>query len=440
MQYSWFAFLFLVLLNACTGSTPAPSLTRSAQVLTTTPDAFVQGSFQDGDAAPVFLYLASSEDGQVLFEAIDDGAQTCIDTESNAILWGDSWRVADTTWFVVSVVMADETARVLRYKDVDGDGAPDESSKEEIATSGTEPAYITSVTRVDNEDASAVFVLDSRCQDIWVASDTDSDGWADELETTAFAMSADYSEILKAAGIVAFDHDGIDHAMVITSGIVRGSSRVEGYMLYDDDGDGSADRVESSTQPSPTPSSYGRLYHGQSTVTVLGGYSADGRIVEAWELGEQGEDVVLLSSATFAASNVLTMSLTRSLAQGEQIGLRFADGGIQFIQTVAAAEPQVLGTGVSRYTTTDLEVPQTITLTGLNFVSTMIVTVLGPDGTLSTAAPTVLTSTEATITLPTYVEPTEGFPRASLAIWASSSQNNDDPTIPVMIAVSPPAE
>ncbi len=121
--------------------------------------------------------------------------------------------------------------------DASGDRVPDSTTIVELFNSGATPLYVTSFAWSPNGD---LYLLDSRCQDIYRATDTTGDGWVNALGETPFAKSDDYPQLLDVAVLVS----EVDYTVDAITDSDTGSRRTIPYVRFlDSDEDGAANSV-----------------------------------------------------------------------------------------------------------------------------------------------------------------------------------------------------
>ncbi len=385
-----------VVLPACqrAGSDAPRLIARSQVVLLSPPTEFITGSL-DG-------WLFSAQGGATTIEfSYTPGGQEDTDlvVPGVTLLLAQSDSHDGVRYLLVGTLDAAERYSLHRYHDTSGDGAPDAGTQSLLFTS-VEPMYVTYLSRTA---AGTTYLLDKRCQDILVATDSDGDAWPDQIAAAPFARSADHETLLDA-GFIRMLSNGNLLAMI--------NARMERFhsphdIFRDTDGDLVAD-VHVVGPEGDKPIYFSAfLSVGQDELTVA---AQVGNVVEVWELDSSGATNVLLGSATVASNGRATISLTRTLAAGDEIGIKYASSTeIAITNTVIAKIPQVLDVEPKTALTNQ---NSTIVLTGQDFTTTMTVTLREMDGTTHTLTVQYIDTTTVNVTVPSLT--TEG----SVAIYA----------------------
>lgn len=409
-------YLIALCLASC-GTNTTPTL-QSAPLRLVPDDVSQTGVWAASDVSPTYWFVADSDSAEILFTAIGED-QICLDVGGSGVLWTGSWTIAGTTYFLASVLQADDTSRVYRYHDDDGDGALDESTETLVFDSAPMVAFITSVTvpEADGDGDFQVFALDSRCQDIWVVEDTDSDGWVDTVGATAFARSDDFNDLDAIRSIASLV---FPDALRVVGSVGRDArfTSTEGTFDFEDtSGNKQADAAAWSTPADLVPTLFGGLYAGQTAIRALGGSGGELRVVEVWALDEDEEDFELLGSAVVDTTNEANVTLTRALVLDETVAVRFVDRipKQQIVVVVPAAVPEVVRVTPERVEESAIGAPSTVVLIGQNFASDMVVTARLPSGETASMTYTYVSSTEVQVHLPAY---TGDLEYRSYVFWA----------------------
>jgi hypothetical protein len=306
-----------------------------------------------------------------------------------------------TDYLLVSSIDASENFRLDRFHDSTADGVPDQSTRTTLVVS-TEPMYVTWMSVVD---AVKVLLLDRRCQDVLVAKDTNSDGWVDAINSTPFAASGVLPELLPITHIssfVAANDDLVVWGREVAPNSVESISPLFTVLaLQDTDDDDVADGSATENPADRGPRVIdGRPFDGQSELAVSRFSLNSPATIEVWELDENEDDVAQLGSIALGmgvGSGVVSLSPAPSA--GDVLGIRYQGNPTsQTTARVLEAYPQVLSVtpGV-----VDPEVTATVTLTGLNFSSTMAVKLVKHRETfVDVISFTYVSDTVATIVVP----------------------------------------
>jgi hypothetical protein len=314
---------------ACAKSPDGQSASiRSASqvVLTEPPDS---SDYSGPTATPVW---ALTNDG-VEFQAVDGPKITLMlqnQAQAMAVL---PWHIdGPITHYLIGFIDAAEKWSLFRFHDADGDTVPDESTKTLLFDSGTAPAYITYIARAPDSDT--IYLLDRRCQDVWVAKDSDSDGFPEDLQSTPFAQSATYPALLDGRMLVVPEGGTVD---VPSNAFLVGYDdhpayfdfMFDIYRLEDTDANGVADTLSTWRHASSAPTLYGRPYDGQTVLKIAG---TEGSLVEFWKVAELDDSpITLLGSVTLGAGDWTTMTLASGLSEDDSVRLNYSgtpDDGI----------------------------------------------------------------------------------------------------------------
>jgi len=237
-------------------------------------------------------------------------------------------------WFV-GAIDASQVWHLYHVTDKDGDGFPDPASATLLFDTGSSKAFITDIVH-SSEDSSIVFLLGCRCQDIYIATDTDSDGLPDDLATTPFARSADFPVLLHASML----HAAVDDAVTALDSPNAVPRRPRGRLevdlspqlrFEDTDEDRVAD-TGSRSQKSVHAQIRGRCRGGASELKVVGDV---GETVQIWDVPASGPATLLGSKTMTSAGWDLsldesweTLHLSRPLVAGETIRVSYASGSV----------------------------------------------------------------------------------------------------------------
>ena len=301
----------LLALAAC-GDNSAPDeggstgFLRSSLVLTGPPVAAVIGNIND-----------------VRYEGVVDETSGALSLEfkylnpDSVSISGDVFQlghvheVAGAEYLLVGTLDASESFTMHRIHDATGDGIPDASTLTNLFDTGTTAMYITSVAVMAD---GTMYLLDKRCQDVLVATDTDSDGWADTVLSAPLARSADHEELLDSAWISAGLDD--DDEIIVHVHTASVGSTVSPYApiisIVDEDGDHVLDTF--GAQPpsrKPIVIDGATPYDGLMSLTLHGLLHEADEGVEIWLLDAAGEEDVLLGSGSMPEAGTTSITLVQ---------------------------------------------------------------------------------------------------------------------------------
>jgi hypothetical protein len=383
----------------CAGEATQPEIRRSALILES-PHLVCDA----GEIGPYWWYIGA-EDAQGASLGHAYFVHQSQSATGSLTVAGETCALCGFTWvtstggpyFLLGTLDANEQFSLFRFHDSSGDGIPDLSTQVLLLDSGTSPSYVTYLSRPGT--SSRLFLLDARCQDILLATDTNQDGWPDTVSGTPFAMADSYP-ILATAQLIRAVSDvevmvpsgGIWHWTREANTVHRNAARPF-YRYVDEDSDGIADdEVFVSSVHVSRPHMIGSPYGNQVILVVQG---ASGRTAQVWRLADDLEPIEELGSAVLLA-NPVDIALSEPLTTGELVGVRYSDDEDSLsIDVVRETGPQVLSIDGVPLTTDG----GTITLHGENLTSSMTV-VLTTTESAYTLSYQVVNSKEATATVP----------------------------------------
>lgn len=386
------AFALAFLGAACTNNDTVSSRSVQSQVLLTEPPEVCDaGIFGDW-----FWYIGAQDNVELLPR--HTGESLVLDVPSQETLSAMTWvdTVTEDKYLFIGTIDASEKFSVFRLNDADGDGCPDESTATLLFDSGTRVVYGTHLARAT--DSTDLYVLDARCQDILVATDSDSDGWPDTLHQTPYAMADTYAELATVRMLIAKDAGKVDapefqFAAQKASHLVRAfRGRFLGFADTDDDN--VANTMDTYHLADPTPGIYGRPYDTQATVKLKG---KEGEVAEVWIRNLDHENVTLLGSVTLGP-DWTTLNLSAALEEGQFIGVNYSDTPEEsLVSHVWKTWPHIVGT--DEYSV-DV-VGDSLTISGQNFTATSVVVLTTNGGeTERTLTVTLVDSETLTVTIP----------------------------------------
>ena len=303
-------------------SAPRGVITTRSQVVLTEPPVVFDTS--GPSSSPAWRF--TGQDTVVSFVAANSEATGSIDLQDQArtmvvLPWYDNGVI---THFLVGCIDASERWSLFRFHDATGDTIPDASTRVLLLDTGSSSAYVTYLARAPG--SGTVYLLDRRCQDVLVATDTDSDGFPDHLDATPFAESAAHPALLRAHMLLAVDAWTIDAPERIRlSPDDRGAfARFQGDVLRlgDVNHDGRAD-TSSMWNLDPSPSMYGQPYEGQVGVKVAGG---QGAIAELWAVSElDNSPIALLGQVALGSGPWTALALGTPLTADAVVRLNYSD-------------------------------------------------------------------------------------------------------------------
>ncbi len=396
-----------------------PSIQQSSVALNSPPDVVsTSGLVADDD----FMFLTDGSACVRVSKGDLSSTSQEVNVTGSKVLWADKWEVDSVAYLVVSVVDASDIASLYRYHDSDSDGLPDESTETLLFHSGTAKMYITD--GVWGGEDGHLYFLDRRCQDIQVAEDTDDDGWPDTICSTAFALSSAHPELLGVRSI-APEMTGLVGEIY---GPNAGGAQLVGgarFVMYDADDDLVAEAFFYEPGQMLAPSTWGVPYSGQTSIDVDGGTGSNGSTAEIWEVDANYDDVASLGSVVLGSDGKGTITLSRALVEDEVLSVRF-DGkeDDHHLPVVMGDQPQLLELVYDN--PLPLAAATTITMKGLNLTLGMTVRVrdVAKDTESDLAVATLVSSTEATVTIPTSVATstsTRGW-----QVWLLPSASSED--------------
>jgi len=370
--------------------------TRSQALLSEPPDV---REYSGMEATP--SWLLTGQGPLVEFESAL-GTKSVIELQDQAKAMAIlPWlQAGEITHFLIGFVNAAGTWSLFRFHDADGDTLPDVATKALLFDTGNTPAYITYIARLHGQ--SEIYLLDERCQDVFVARDGNGDGFPDTLQTTPFAESFQFPELLDGRMIVVVAAGQID----VPSGRFRVGNHDMGtyqkfssdiYRLADTDQDGIADTISAWVRSDPAPRLYGRPFAGQTTLKIAG---TEGASVEVWSVAEvDSAPISLLGAVTLSSDDWTALTLPAALVEDQKVRLSYAthpqDGAIHRVwkdlpQAQGVSERLVARTG------------DAVDMQGVNLSSSTVFRLRwGPDlGDSQLLSAVVHSSEAATVTIP----------------------------------------
>jgi len=435
MVRSMVSLVLLLAIAACGGSDSSSALEvrSSALLLNEVPKTFFAGRF-----VPRWHYRTNGAYDSIEF--IDMAGPETTPTEvlsfpGKIVTLVSHWVVADVSYLMVGAVAdSNDHFTLYRFHDSNADGRPDESTRTTVLDTGF-ASYVTSVAR--DATNGTIYLLDALCQDIWRATDSGSDGWADQLATTAFARSDDIAALLDTTWIIVADVDkvwGFD--LVLPEPMILHSHAAEALILEDTDADGVVDFDLVDPPLSLNPFVSGpRPFDGQTSLTLGSVFFSQGLTAEVWLLDSDQDDVSMLGSATLTgagAENAVAVSLSQTLATDDLIGLRFTGRAeTQIVAQVWDNWPQVNLVSVNPI---PAGASQIADIVGANFASSMSIEMHLPDGTSQNLPFTFVSSTKVTVTFPSISLPT-GLDAARIVLMPRAQSQAVDAILPFPVEV-----
>lgn len=373
-----------------------PVVASSSQVVMTTPPV-------TGIASRVLLStVARGGDHSSLLVRVRGAPDFTLSFPGEHVLMACAKRVSGTDYLLVSTTnISSGVGSLFAYSDTDADDVIDVSSKVTVFTTGSEKAYFTSIAI----SPTRWFLLDSRCQDVWVADAPN--GLPVSISSTRFARSADHVELLQVRHLQAQSADSVT-GTPWSAFPRRSRSKPPELAMTDTTSDQVADAVTYSTA-APVPDIEGVLYAGQTQCSVL---SQHADTIEVWRLDTAGSESVLLgstvSSVAIGGAEWVQISLSPALALDERVRVRYALQTEGTTQTVSGAFPLLQSLDVDSVPS---DVGGTVTVTGVNFTSTMDVVLVGGVASANPAQPltfTLVSGTEISVTVPALGSAWEG--------------------------------
>jgi len=384
-----------IFLVGCSGGEPESDGARrvSAQVLSSPPEVIDSGHF-DGE----WHYSIRGDEAEVDFTSERSGGTSSVSIPgATGILAASARELSGTRYLVVCAIGSQESISVLRMHDTTGDGMPDASTLVELFDSDSEPLYVTSLAW---SDGGRLYMLDRRCQDIRLATDSDSDGWPDVLRSIPYAKSDDYAQLLDTFAVVSPAGGTVD---ALTDWSPASRRKIPYWQFVDSDLNGVADGASKVAEGGLGIAVKGMPFDGQSAVEVAG---EPGRTVELWSVDSAGDNDSLLGSTSISSTSLdywVSLTVSPSLQLGATVRVQYEnDFQSGRIFKVVRDWPQILGVGWLWVEVGDNG--GTVEVEGLNFTSDMTIrmaTISGNEYTLST---TFIDSENATGTIPSLSE------------------------------------
>jgi len=377
-------------------------------VLAARPDGTFSG------LAGVTSYDAVSTSGTVTLTPMTGAAELTLTTAGNGVILAAVRQIGSVPYLILGVNDAQDVFHLQSVHDADGDGILDLSTLVTHFTTGSTPAYFTSMAVVDD----AWYFLDRRCQDVRLAIDTNADGLPNTLAATPFARSADYSFLLEARSIGS-KTEGVVMAAPVDLAAVPGHE--SGWAVYtDSDLNGVAESESLEAARTLAPIVRGHPFAGQTKLYVHAGHAV-GQTAEVWLLDENGLDDTLLGSAALASGAWGGVTLSPALSLDAVIAVRFTNGqAAQREFDVDAPLPQI-------YSTTPASISRgqhtALALEGQGFAAGMTVAIRTASGTLHVMTATVTDSEQATVALPSLQLGDDGLAH----VWATNIGDTSGP-------------
>ena len=384
----------LMVLGGCGSATLPPPLQGSPVVLTAPPEVALGGGYGDGH----YTHLTGAT-FEFVHEGMEGHAARALTVPGAAALYARLAVHAGQAYFLVGAIDANEHWTLYRYHDVTGDGAPDASTQTLLIATGA-PSYITDLAFTPG--GSRCYLLDRRCQDVRLATDTNSDGWIDQLQATPFAMSETWPTLLSGRVLDAVSSAAV-RVREFSSTQLADIALFPADVYTDTDADSVADTSDAETPFAVTPFITGPLpYAGQTSLLVGTPAHGTGPAIEIWTLDAAGGDVALLGSGTPTGAGevgAVSVPLSPSLIEGQSLGVRFVRRTASQLQLqVLPALPQVVS--VVPYFIATGTSATTVLLQGANFSASTSVTLIHSDGTTTTLVPTLLGPGTISVSVP----------------------------------------
>jgi len=303
-----------------------------------------------------------------------------------------------TTYLIAATVDAADVGRIVRWHDADGDGAPDASTEAVLLTTGAPGAYFSAIDFLTPETA---YLYNARCGDVLIARDSDSDGWADTLDPTPFAMSSVFPSLLHVRAIDVESASIVRTARTEGAGTTVAMDRTLNWTFEDLDGDDVADQSAFNVPDLKAPVVYGEPHEGQTTIRVRG---SSGQTVRLYLLDVNDDPATALGQLTLGTDDWEDMSLSPSLAEGDKLLLTAGSDYNAPHRTLHVRDnaPQCIAAVPSAF---EIGGESSLTIHGLGLSNTMTVKLVTADGSETTLSHTLVSSQVMTVILPTLVDP-----------------------------------
>ncbi len=390
-----------VLLSGCGGdrsvlSDGSPSLppvaNNSPVVLTTIPEVLLTEVLF---TRSILRIAPSSSEAKFFYQ----GNSSSINFANSAILAARPRKVNGILYVLLSVVdRTTEQCTIYRVHDTDGDWLPDASTVTSLADSGTRKSYVTSISA--GRDGT-LYLLDRRCQDVFVFEDTDQDGWEDSWDSSPIVRSQDFAYLLDARAVYGGDGSvpTVQVFQIESPNEVSFHAPVTFREYADTDLDGLADQETIHDQSDAPPRLGIPPQAGVLSLRVnytFGG-GATGDVVEAWSLDAQGQEDTLLGSVTMPASLKGTISLSSSLTKGDRIALKKSGASNRSVRIVWPEGPTILAVSPSQV---EEGVAETLVIAGHGFSADSRVWMRDPDDEQVMLSTTYVNSTTLQASIP----------------------------------------
>ena len=187
------------LITACgsDATTTARTTTVQSQVVNLTPPTDPDFDHEGPEFAP---WSISRADNKITFtpRAVGTSPQSLTFASEHRVLGAMHWinrtGPAPSHSLLISTITAAGSFSCWQLQDTNGDTVPEMSTAAVLFVGGTNAMFVTRM--VQEPGAHSLVMLDRRCQDIWIALDTDGSGVPDQLASTPFAKSANHPELL----------------------------------------------------------------------------------------------------------------------------------------------------------------------------------------------------------------------------------------------------
>lgn len=385
----------LLALGLCSCGNSAPATTPSNRTTLTSTPVLTEPPPYTADNGPIGAaeWFVPS-DGTAIEIVPQNGtgvSKFSVTIPGTRLLMATVATIGGTEYLLMGAIDSNEQFTLHRMHDSNGDEVVDGATLTAVFNSNSEKVYGYSLSVQGDK----WYLLDRRCQDVRIALDTTSDGFANSWQATPFAKSQDHAVLLDTRHLLSPETGtGVDAFATLQEPADVEPARVE---CRDTDADNVADSVTSVAARSVVPNVYGRLFSGQTTVRVQAEFG-DGETVQIYDVDTAGAPDTLLGSVQLTDDQFVSVPLSRSLVLAEEIAVKFASTGaeIEFFE-VGEDEPQYL-----KISKVNLPVGQvnTVDVEGYNLTSTTTYTLETKDGQSLTITPTFNSSTSVTLSIP----------------------------------------